>query len=116
MRKKRWTLLELRRAEDRDGESYIRELEMDVEGIVHHPLQVLQFWKDVELYGVDEAILLVKNNGKDVSQITAAWRHMLPRVIGLCTVDGIMMALDTLEPEERKKVVEAMKRDYESRV
>lgn len=57
-----------------NGTSLIRELEMTVDQEITTPGYVPQFWRDVELYGVDEAILYVKNGSYgNHEKISAFW-------------------------------------------
>ena len=63
-------------AYDKVNDSYlIRLLEMKVDAIVPQTGYSLQFWKDVRLYGVDEAIRYLKDvvNEKQYVELTEFW-------------------------------------------
>ena len=57
----------------RKGTSLVRELEMEVDGALTTPHYSVQFWKDVRLYGLREAVAYVRNgNHGDADKIQAA--------------------------------------------
>lgn len=59
----------------------VRELEMHVDSVLTSPGYSIQFWRDAELYGVDEAILYVKNgNHGNAALIEAAWNQIKERL------------------------------------
>jgi hypothetical protein len=78
----RFKLFMLRNLEEAHRESFVRELEMEVDGCIPEPGARVQFWKDVELYGIDEAILYVKNGkrGRWMS-ILAKWLDVANRAV-----------------------------------
>lgn len=61
MATKKYYSRELRKIDLSQGKSLVRELEMSVDCAVNDSMYSLQFWRDCELYGIDEAILYVKN-------------------------------------------------------
>ncbi len=79
--KKRVSLNQLRQ-HDRDcDDSIVRELEMIVESHLYKSDYALQFWSDVRLYGVDEAILYVRNGPYgDADAINAGWQRIKTRL------------------------------------
>lgn len=76
-KKKKWYLRDLRDHDLRHDSSIVRQLEMQVDAAINEAGYRLQFWRDVSLYGVDEAILYVHNGGYgDVDAISAAWERI----------------------------------------
>ena len=72
--KKRLMLNELREMDRRDEASRIRLLEMAVDNVLEDSGYAIQFWRDVELYGVREALTYLKNSrclrpDKDLTEI-----------------------------------------------
>lgn len=67
------------------GESVVRELEMDVDNILSHSAgRIMQFWRDVQLYGVDEAITYVRNEDADEADaIQVKWEGIRERMAGV---------------------------------
>jgi hypothetical protein len=65
---KRLTLSRLREIDDTLSTSYVREIEMLVDSICQPtiPQYPIQFWRDVELYGLQEALLYLSNYVKDI--------------------------------------------------
>lgn len=49
----------------------VREIEMTVEGITTKQGVILQFWRDVDTYGLREAILYLKNSNHDTTKLDA---------------------------------------------
>ena len=71
---KKWNLRMLRKHDAEKDDCAVRELEMVVDDALTSPGYRPQFWTDVELYGVDEAILYVRNgNHGDADAIRSAW-------------------------------------------
>lgn len=64
-----------------DRKSYVRELETTVDLIPDQGYK-LQFWRDCETYGVDEAILYVRNGPYSLfaDEIQAKWTSILSRI------------------------------------
>lgn len=58
---KKYYLRDLKKYDADNGASVVRQLEMEADMAITSPGYPIQFWKDVQLYGVDEAILYVKN-------------------------------------------------------
>lgn len=72
---KKYYLRDLRKIEQAQGESWVRLLEMHTDSILDYNAgKTIQFWEDVKLYGVDEAILYVRNGG-DVQAANAIQRE-----------------------------------------
>lgn len=78
---KRATLQELQRVDSERGTSYVRELEMEVE-VIPDRGAIMQFWRDVGLYGVREAILYVRNGpwSEHSDTISRAWDEIARRI------------------------------------
>lgn len=70
VKKKRLYFHEIRQFDLDHDESYIRSLEMTVDGLCGcgHP-QVGQFFKDVMVYGLQEAVLYLENAGYVVTEL-----------------------------------------------
>jgi len=71
----------------------VRELEMEVDAALdpNYAGYTLQFWRDVNLYGVDEAILYVRN-GKygDADRIQKRWLEKIrPRIVAFHRNDRV---------------------------
>lgn len=77
----RWTLGRLGQHDQQNGDCAVRELEMAVDAALYHSGYSVQFWRDVELYGVQEAIAYVRN-GKmgDHAKIQEAWDSIRERL------------------------------------
>lgn len=45
--------------------SFVREIEMTVDTYMKNNGRNIQFWKDVQLYGIHEALMFLKNDGFD---------------------------------------------------
>ncbi len=60
------------------SDSTIRLLEMTVDNVVPETGYSVQFWQDVKLYGVDEAILYLKDTVTDKQYIslTETWERI----------------------------------------
>lgn len=60
----------------------VRELEMEVDSILNQDSgRIMQFWRDVQLYGVNEAIMYVRNESADqADRIEAAWEKIKVRL------------------------------------
>lgn len=79
--KKRVYLRDLRDHDLRHNDSVVRSLEMQVDAAINEAGYRLQFWRDVALYGVDEAILYVHNGGYgDVDAISKCWERLRLRL------------------------------------
>lgn len=59
--------------DDRNDESNVRELEMLVDSCFRDQGYVIQFWRDMDTYGLHEAILYLQNNpnkgGADLERV-----------------------------------------------
>ncbi len=77
----RANLKTLRELEEKHDESYVREIEMVADLALTAPGYSLQFWRDVQLYGMREAILYVRN-GKygDADAIQERWEDIQKRI------------------------------------
>jgi hypothetical protein len=74
--KKRYYFYQLRTFDLAYQNEVVRRLEMAVDLAIHDRGYILQFWRDTKLYGVDEAILYVKNgNYGDYSAIQKEWEE-----------------------------------------
>lgn len=60
--KKKYFYSNLENHDREKDDSTIRQLEMSVDSVAPSIEHSLQFWKDVRLYGVDEAILYLEYN------------------------------------------------------
>ncbi len=60
-KQKRVTLNMLQAYDKKHGESIVRLLEMSVESLLMQQAYSLQFWRDVSIYGLSEAYLLLHN-------------------------------------------------------
>lgn len=79
--KKRVFLRDLRDYDLRRDDSVVRQLEMQVDAAINEAGYRLQFWKDVALYGVDEAILYVRNGGYgNADAIAETWNRIKVRL------------------------------------
>ncbi len=79
--KKRVSLNQLRKHDSDHDDSIMRELEMLVEGNLIITGYSIQFWQDVRLYGVDEAILYIRNGPYgDANAIDAGWQRIKTRL------------------------------------
>lgn len=58
--KRRITLRTLYLMEDQQNRPLVRELEMAVDGCLVDTAYAIQFWRDVELYGIREAYLYLE--------------------------------------------------------
>jgi len=81
MAKTRWYFHKLK-AYDRDNHtSIVRELEMEADLCIKLRGYVPQFWRDAEVYGVDEAITYVESNkAGDFTKLRAAWEVIKARI------------------------------------
>lgn len=63
MSKIRIRMTELEKMDERFDTSMIREIEMTVDAIVTriNPIYGIQFWRDVQLYGIKEALMYLDN-------------------------------------------------------
>jgi hypothetical protein len=61
MGKKRITKLMLRQWDQKHDSDLVRELEMHVDAVLIRSDYSPQFWTDASLYGIDEALLYLKN-------------------------------------------------------
>lgn len=107
---RRVTLQFLQRIDSERGTSYVRELEMEVDAIPDRGA-VMQFWDDVRLYGVKEAVLYVRNGpwSEHVASIGKAWGEISARIEKLTTYRvrndaGIVSTWDTFK--EAKRAIE----------
>lgn len=67
----------------------VREFEMLTDILLITPMYQLQFWQDVRLYGVREAILYVKNgNHGDWEAIQREWDRIKVRIEDPSLVDS----------------------------
>lgn len=58
--------------------SFVRELEMEADTAIRSPGYPIQFWRDVSLYGVREAIAYVRNGEHgDAVKLEAAWKRIM---------------------------------------
>lgn len=64
MKWKRIRLVHLRAYDLEKGESIVREIEMTVDYVLRDSGYALQFWRDVEVYGLEEAYLYLCNSGQ----------------------------------------------------
>ncbi len=82
MKKKRITLAILRKYDaEHEDSSIVRALEMEADSAITAPGYSLQFWRDVQLYGVDEAILYVENsNVGDGKRLQTFWTNLRERI------------------------------------
>ncbi len=72
--KKRWYLHLLRKYDREHNKEVVRQLEMSADANITAAGYTIQFWNDVSTYGVDEAILYVKNgNYGNAAAIKADW-------------------------------------------
>lgn len=63
------------------GDCVIREFEMATDILLITPMYQIQFWEDVRIYGVREAILYVKNgNHGDWEAIQREWDRIKVRI------------------------------------
>lgn len=69
------------------GDCVVRELEMVSDGAITAPGYTIQFWRDVNLYGVDEAILLVGKYGNG-DKIAEGWAKIKERIREKALVSG----------------------------
>lgn len=81
----RYYLKDLDRHDLEHDDCVVRQLEMEVDAAITSPGYAVQFWRDVRLYGMDEAILYVRNgNHGNADAIQAEWqnvRHRINRVV-----------------------------------
>lgn len=83
MSKIKWTLQRLEDYDINNDTSIVRELEMTADAAIDVPGYSIQFWHDVALYGIDEAILYVKNqNVGDAGQLLEKWNEIKLRITG----------------------------------
>ena len=78
MSKKRYYLHDLEKYDAENDASIIRELEMSVDSVIRDIDYSVQFWKDVRLYGVEEAILYLENNYHN--SIKTTWNSIKERM------------------------------------
>lgn len=78
---KRITLSMLQSHDEAKGDSVVRELEMAVDGACNTPGYPVQFWNDVRIYGVEEAIQYFVNGGYgDVAPVRECWERIKTRL------------------------------------
>jgi hypothetical protein len=71
----------LRQLDAKHGESYVREIEMAADVALTTPNYSVQFWRDVAVYGMREAILYVRNGDYgDADAILAKWDDVQKRI------------------------------------
>lgn len=81
MAKRRITKSVLDRYDAENDTSIVRELEMEVDSCITSPGYGVQFWHDVYLYGVDEAILYIRNgNHGDWQTLAQKWEAIRQRI------------------------------------
>ena len=75
-------LHEMQKHDEVNRDETVRELEMIADGAITSSGYPVQFWQDVQLYGVDEAILYVRN-GKhgNADIISKAWEEIRLRIL-----------------------------------
>ena len=78
---KRIRLHHLRNFDYANDESLTRELEMAVDSVLIKTDYAPQFWRDVTLYGVDEAIGLLRQSGcadndRVTTEVTPVWQRI----------------------------------------
>lgn len=62
--------------------SLVRELEMVADSAITATGYAVQFWTDVRIYGIDEAIMIVEDNKRgDASAIRAKWEEIKARLV-----------------------------------
>lgn len=67
-------LRDLQRYNREREESVVRQLEMTADMAITSPGYSIQLWRDVQLYGVDEAILYMRNgNHGDADAVSREW-------------------------------------------
>lgn len=74
-------LSKLQKYDKNHGTSIVRELEMIADSCITSPGYSIQFWRDVALYGIDEAIAYVMT-GKhgDYEQLKTKFEKVLRRM------------------------------------
>lgn len=73
----KYTFTKLSKIDKETDKCVLRQLDMAVSATITSPGYGIQFWKDVSLYGVDEAILFVKNgNHGDWQNLQAEWEKV----------------------------------------
>jgi hypothetical protein len=78
---KRIFLRDLEQHDIKKDDSVVRQLEMIVDSCITSPGYTLQFWTDVRVYGVDEAILYVLNgNHGNAFAIKEEWEKIKVRL------------------------------------
>ena len=80
---RKWYLWQLQVYDWGHDTSIVRELEMTCDSVITPSSYIPQFWKDVQLYGVDEAILYVRN-GKygNADAIAEVWKRIRHKHLG----------------------------------
>lgn len=79
--RKKWYLHQLQKLDADYGLSIVREIEMTVESAISERGYIIQFFTDARLYGMDEAILYVRN-GKygDAESIQTKWDEIRGKI------------------------------------
>ncbi len=79
----RATLATLWKIDVAQDASYVREIEMTADTALTSPGYSVQFWRDVQVYGMREAILYVRNgNHGDADALLTKWNEIQARIIG----------------------------------
>lgn len=78
--KKKYYLYDLEKYDAENDASIIRELEMSVDSVIRDIEYSVQFWKDVRLYGVEEAILYLENNYHNYDTVKTTWNSIKERM------------------------------------
>lgn len=78
--KKKYYIYDLEKYDAENDASIIRELEMSVDSVIRDIEYSVQFWKDVRLYGVEEAILYLENNYHNCDTVKTTWNSIKERM------------------------------------
>ncbi len=82
-RAKKWYLWELQKHDLAHDTTIVRELEMTCDSVITPSDYVPQFWKDAQVYGIDEAILYVRNGGYgNADAIAEVWKRIRHKHLG----------------------------------
>lgn len=78
--KKKFYLHDLQKHDTEKDDSVVRKLEMSVDSVVKDIGYSIQFWQDVKIYGVDEAILYLENNYDNCNSVKTIWNKIKERL------------------------------------
>lgn len=79
---KKYYYSDLEKYDVENNDSFIRLLEMNVDSVVPQLGYSVQFWRDVKLYGVDEAIAYLKEviNEEQLIELLNCWEKQIEKM------------------------------------